>query len=42
VSKKEDLLGLLEEIPSPETSFLPNVDQRYGVVDSPEDGRLAR
>ena len=41
VSKKEDLLGLLEEIPSPEASFLPDMGQRRGVVDSPEDVRLA-
>jgi hypothetical protein len=40
VSKKEDLLGLLEESPSSEASFLPDVGQRRGVVDSSEDGRL--
>jgi hypothetical protein len=42
VSKKEDLLGPLEEITSSEASFLPDVGQRHGVVDSPEDGHLAR
>jgi hypothetical protein len=35
VSKKEDLLGLLEEIPSSEAAFLPDMSQRRGVVDSP-------
>jgi hypothetical protein len=32
VSKKEDLLGLLEEISFPEASFLPDVGQRRAVV----------
>jgi hypothetical protein len=40
VSKKENLLDLLEEIPSSEAAFLPDMGQRRGVVDSPEDGRL--
>jgi hypothetical protein len=35
VSKNEDLLNLLEEIPSSEAAFLPDMSQRRGVVDSP-------
>jgi hypothetical protein len=42
VSEKEDPLGSLEESPSPEASLLPDVGQRRGFVDSPQDGRLAR
>jgi hypothetical protein len=40
VSKEEDLLGLLEEIPSSEAAILLDVSQRRGVVDPPEDGDL--
>jgi hypothetical protein len=35
---KEDLLGLLEELPSSEAAFLLDVRQRRLVVDPPEDG----
>jgi hypothetical protein len=42
MEEKKDPLGLLEEIPSPEAPFLPNVGQRRRVVNPPQDRRLAR
>jgi hypothetical protein len=39
--KKDDPLGPLEESPSPEAPFLPDVGQRCRVVDPPQNRRLA-
>jgi hypothetical protein len=41
VGEKEDPLGSLEESPSPEAAFLPDVGQHRGVVDPPQNERLA-
>jgi hypothetical protein len=37
VGEKEDNLGSLEESPSPEAPLLPDVGQRRGVVNPPQN-----